>query len=107
MSTGVHDPLFASALYLSDGATGLIFIGCDVLIVSNAIAFRARRRIEAVTGVPATHIVVSATHTHSGPKTANTLGQEADPIVPLADEAYLQKLEEGIVEAGSRAWRER
>ena len=107
MSTGVHDPLFASALYLSDGVTELLFIGCDVLIVSNATALRARRRIEAATGVPASHIVVSATHTHSGPKTANTLGQEADPIVPMADEAYLQKLEEGIVEAGSRAWRER
>jgi neutral ceramidase len=107
MSTGVHDPLLASALYLGDGATGILFVGCDVLVVSNAIASRARRRIEAVTGVPASHIVVSATHTHSGPKTANTLGQEADPVVPLADEAYLQKLEDGIVEAGSQAWRER
>ncbi len=107
MSTGVHDPLLASALYLGDGRTALLFVGCDVLIVSNAIASRARRRIEAVTGVPASHIVVSATHSHSGPKTANTLGQEADPVVPPADEAYLQKLEDGIVEAGSRAWRDR
>jgi neutral ceramidase len=107
MSTGVHDPLLASALYLGDGATELLFVACDVLLISNYTASRARRRIEAVTGVPASHIVVSATHTHSGPKTANTLGQEADPVVPPADEAYLQKLEDGIVEAGSRAWHER
>jgi len=107
MSTGVHDPLLASALYLGDGATELLFVACDVLFVSNAVASRARRRIEAVTGVPASQIVVSATHTHSGPKTANALGQEADPVVPAADEGYVHKLEDGIVEAASRASRER
>ena len=37
-STGVHDPLLASALYLSDGQTAVLFVGTDVLLVSKALA---------------------------------------------------------------------
>ena len=62
----VHDPLLASALYLDDGGTKLLFVGCDVLVVSNDTASRARRRIEAATGVPASAREVTATSSTMG-----------------------------------------
>ena len=104
MSTGIHDPIFASALYLRDGATSVIFIACDVLFISKDLAHRARRRIQELTGVSASRIVVSATHTHSAPKTQDTLSQYFDTVVPPADPNYVLKLEDGIVAAAVIAW---
>ena len=79
-STGVHDRLLASALYVSDGRTAVVFVGTDVLLIPKEVASRARERIAAATGVPVAHVMVTATQTHSGPVTAKYLG--SDPIVP-------------------------
>lgn len=102
-STGVHDPLLATALYLGDGKTGAIFIGLDVIFVSASLTRQARRRIEQATSVPGSNILISATHTHSGPITVDCLSNEHDKVVPRADHAYLRLLEDRIVEAASRA----
>lgn len=104
-STGVHDPLFSSALYLSDGRAPALFIGNDVIFVPRPTALAARRRIEAATGIPASHIMITATHTHSAPQTVDYVSNADDPQVPGTDPAYLRQLEEGIVAAGIAAWR--
>ena len=44
-STGVHDPLLASALYVGDGATAVALVATDVIFVPKALANRARQRI--------------------------------------------------------------
>ena len=74
------------------------FIGRDMVR-------RARNRIEEQTGIPAANMMISATHTHSGPLTVDTLGSEIDPIVPKADPRYVERLEDGIVEAAVKACR--
>lgn len=102
-STGVHDPLMASALYMTDGVTPILFVANDIIFVPKDLAARARARIEEKTGIPAGHIMISATHTHSGPNTTNTLSNEADPVVPPADPAYLRHMEDGIVDAALEA----
>jgi hypothetical protein len=104
-STGVHDPLYSSALYLSDGRTPALFIGNDVIFVPRPTVQAARRRIEVATGIPQPHIMITATHTHSGPQTVNYLSNADDPLVPGTDPAYLRQLEDGIVAAGVAAWR--
>jgi hypothetical protein len=103
-STGVHDPLLSCALFLSDSATSLLFIANDVLWVTKDLCQRARTRIESTTGVPAAHIMITATHTHSAPVTGKCLSHEADPVVPDADPAYLQQLENAIVLAAEQAF---
>ena len=40
-STGVHDPLLSSALFLSDGRTPLLLVGNDVIYISRDTAWRA------------------------------------------------------------------
>jgi hypothetical protein len=104
ISTGVHDRLLSSALFLSDGATKLLFVGNDVVAVGNDTVRRARERIERETGVPAANILIAATHTHSGPMTMDLLCCEADPVVPKADPHYIRQLEDGIVEAAVHAF---
>lgn len=102
-STGVHDPLLASALCLNDGRVSVVFISTDIIFITKTLAESARRRIAELTGVPAENIVISATHTHSGPVTVRYLSNEADSVVPEPDPVYLQRLEDGVVEAGRLA----
>jgi neutral ceramidase len=103
-STGVHDPLLCSALYLSDGATPLIFAANDVIYIGRATTERVRRRIEQRTGVPAANVMISATHTHSGPLTVDLLVSQSDPVVPKPDPRFLERWENGIVEAAVGAY---
>ncbi|MBN1554077.1 MAG: neutral/alkaline non-lysosomal ceramidase N-terminal domain-containing protein [Phycisphaerae bacterium] len=103
-STGVHDPLMSSALYLTDGSNGVMFIANDILLISKDLAARARKRVAEATNIPADHILVSVTHTHSGPITVDYISNEGDPVVPKADADYLRFFEDGIVEAGVQAY---
>ena len=51
MSTGVHDPLFATALCLADGASRTVAVSVDVLYVSAALVMDCRRQISKRTHV--------------------------------------------------------
>ena len=102
-STGVHDPLFASSLCVSDGDRAAVFVACDVIWVPREVVRRARGRIADRCDIEPESVMVTATHTHSGPVTNRMLSNEADPVVPPPDPAYLQRLEDAIVDAGCRA----
>jgi len=105
-STGVHDPLSASALYLESCGERLLLIACDVIYVPKSAVARARTRIADVTGIPAGHILISATHTHSGPKMLDPIATSEDGIVPRSDPAIVQHVEDRIVDAALRAARD-
>jgi neutral ceramidase len=66
-STGVHDPLWAKAVVLEQGGTRVAWVFCDLCFVSRSVADAARRAAAVRTGIPASNIVVAATHTHTGP----------------------------------------
>jgi hypothetical protein len=102
-STGVHDPLLSTALYLEAGGERVMFIANDIIYAPKALVARARTRIAEKVGIPGGHILISATHTHSGPKTCDTLSNEADSAVPKADPEYVRFFEDRIVEAGIAA----
>lgn len=103
MSTGVHDWLLSAALYVSDGTEQAIMISNDVIYVSKASVERIRKAVSAKTGIPALNILVSATHTHSGPVTVDGVASANDPVVPKTDKDYLEYMEEKIIDAACRA----
>jgi len=103
-STGVHDPLLSSALFLSDGKTELMIIANDIVSVSKESVACIRRRILEKTGVPAKNIMISATHTHSGPITVDYISNVNDPVVPKADRQYIRFMEDGMVKAAVEAF---
>ncbi|HEY1108905.1 MAG TPA: hypothetical protein VGE76_09740, partial [Opitutaceae bacterium] len=74
----VHDPVFARAVVLDDGATRIAFVGWDMLDAREYAVARVRRAISGATGIPEAHIIVHATHNHSGPK--SEMGPE--PVLP-------------------------
>lgn len=102
-STGVHDKLLSSALYLEANGSNVLFIGNDVIFISKDLAHRARKRIKEATGIAEKNIIVSATHTHSSPSTLDFVSGGHDELLPPIDEDFLQQLEEGIVKAGIQA----
>lgn len=105
MSTGTHDSLLASALYLTDGRAQAVFISCDVIYVGKASVGRIRQAISERTGIAPSSIMVAATHTHSGPVTVDCVNGSADPVVPPVDKNYLEHMERGAIESACNAFR--
>lgn len=106
-STGVHDPLFASALFVGNGENGVLCISVDWLFVSADWTRECRRRIASETGLAPEAILIGATHTHSGPHTVEILAWKDDPVVPPVDDAYLEHACGETVIAAINAWKGR
>ncbi len=88
-ATGVRDPLTIRALAVDD----TVLVTVDVVGLNEGLCETVRRRC----AVAVTHVVVHATHTHSGPScTPGRLGDEAD-------EAWLDDLLTACVETIDRA----
>ena len=64
----VHDPIFARALVIADGNTRVALIGWDLLDAREHAVDRIRKAVSQATEIPSTHIMIQATHNHSGPK---------------------------------------
>jgi hypothetical protein len=105
LSTGVHDRLEAAALFLRHENEQVLLIANDLIFVGQQLAHEVRRRISLQTGVPVGAIALTATHTHSGPVMADCLSNSTDPVVPKADPHYVQRVADGMVEAGCAAVR--
>lgn len=61
----VHDELHVRCLVLDDGKTKLAFAVADNLHIAREVWDEAKKRLEVDTGIPASHMMFSATHTHS------------------------------------------
>ncbi len=105
ISTGVHDPLLASALCLRNATGAVLLVAVDILFLSAATARALKRRIAGETGVLEEAIFISCTHTHSGPVTMDNLAWRDDPCVPPVDPAYLALITDGIADAAREAAR--
>ncbi len=81
-----------------------MIIANDIVSVSKESVACIRRRIWEKTGVPAKNIMISATHTHSGPVTVDYISNANDPIVPKADRHYIRLMEDGMVKAAVEAF---
>ena len=61
----VHDELHVRCLVLDDGTTRLAFAVADTISLGSEVWNEAKKRLETETGIPAAHMMFSATHTHS------------------------------------------
>jgi neutral ceramidase len=103
ISMGVNDPLLASALYLDDGTTAVLFVQVDLIWLPKGLVAEARAQIASRTGVAGEHIMVTASHTHSGPVTLKMISNADDPVVPPPDPDYLALVRQGIIAAAEQA----
>ncbi len=103
IATGVHDPLLASALCLDDGRQRAMLIALDLLMLDPPRARSIRRAVAERTGVPERCVLMSCSHTHSGPVTARLVAWSGDAAVPAPDAAYLDMLADRVVAAAEQA----
>ncbi len=104
VSTGVHDALHARSLALrtrGGGLPGLVIVVADLCLLTPAQAGSVRRAIGAGTGLPPEAILVSCTHTHSGPDTGLTAQMTRRP-----EPSHVRPLMERLAEVGCRAFEE-
>ena len=74
----VDDELFAKALVIDNGTTRIAIVTCDLIAIPEKIANTAKARIADRCGIPAAHVMVNATHTHTGVAVANLLSVDED-----------------------------
>jgi len=67
LSTGTLDPLCAKAVVLRQADASAAMVFCDIIGLSLDVSSRARRQASERTGIPASNILIAATHSHTGP----------------------------------------
>jgi neutral ceramidase len=66
-STDVSDPLFTRALVLTHRDTTLVLLQMDLLGLARWHVDEIRRNCRSILGIPPECVLISTTHTHSGP----------------------------------------
>jgi neutral ceramidase len=96
--TGIHDSLFASALYFKSSKLSLLLITADLIGYNKQFIDETRKMISARTGIIPEHIMITAVHNHGGPVTKT---YEKD--VPETVDNYVKELQEKFVSMSVQA----
>lgn len=99
LAEGSLDPLKAKAVVFRDGDTTAALVVCDLVGIATDLSLEVRKRASEKAGIPASNIVISATHSHTAPDYMKELwlhlgGEQQDQ----RRKAYIEKLIEGLVE---------
>jgi len=101
--SGVRDPIFCRCLALTDGEVPLVIVALDLVGISLPRTGRIRRRL---TRSHPGSVLCACTHNHQGPDTLGLWGPALAGMLPVRsglDRAYLDWLEDRVVEAACRA----
>lgn len=96
-STGMHDAVTATALYIEEGERWILWLHADVLGHERADVQRLKATLGEYFGAPPEDVVVTASHTHAGPGSMELLGCGA------YDPAYVESLHETLTGLAARA----
>ena len=104
LAEGTIDSLKAKAIVFREGDTSGALVVCDLIGIATDLSREVRRQASEKTGIPASNIVIAATHSHTAPDYMKELwlylGKEKQE--PLRAE-YIEKLISGTVDAIVRA----
>ncbi|VTR97490.1 Uncharacterized protein OS=Pirellula staleyi (strain ATCC 27377 / DSM 6068 / ICPB 4128) GN=Psta_2338 PE=4 SV=1: Ceramidase_alk [Gemmata massiliana] len=101
---GTHDPLFAKALVFEKGDTAVALVSLDLLLTTHDMVEGARKLIEERTGIPGQNVMISATHSHTGPVLWDEVPRhDAPPDGKKIVKAYLAELPGKIADAVKKA----
>ncbi len=98
LNEGVHDDLYAKAIMLEKDGVKAALVVCDLASIPRSIVEEARRLAEDTTGLRGDHLMISATHTHTGPTTGSRL-IGVDSKTERIAKAYLKALPGMIAES--------
>src|SRR5215475_13857256 len=90
--TSVHDSLFASALFFSDGQNKALMVTADVIGFRTTFVDTIKKMISEKTGVAMDHILTIAVHNHGGPAI-----HTYEDKLSQANDDYVKELKEKLV----------
>lgn len=97
-SETLNDDLTVTAFYFKQNQTQALMISATVCLIQTELAENILSAIEKKTGIPKQNILLSATHTHSGPNTAGETGW-GDIDKKYCDEIFVPMILEASTEA--------
>jgi hypothetical protein len=103
IATGTHDPLLASALVLRGAEGGAVLVSLDLLFLDPPTARSLRAAAAEAADVPEESVLLSCTHTHSGPVTLMMEAWRGDVAMPEPDAAYLASLRPAVAQTVAAA----
>jgi len=95
-ATGVHDPLYARAIVLSDGKQKIAIAAADVVGLQYPVVEKIRKKLEGFD-----YVLVAATHNHEGPDTMGIWGPT--PFKSGIDPKYLDHVIDQVAAAIKKA----
>lgn len=106
---GFHDPLMAACMYLSDSGKEVAMVTLDILFFSKKHVREVRRRVLEICGIAPENVMISCSHTHSGPWASGRLdieGIESGAEQPMEYiEELIEKIAGIICEAKANAFK--
>lgn len=67
ISTGIHDPMYATALCIDGGEDAVIFCSCDIITLRIDFIEEVKEKVaELCPDLPVDSVILNATHTHAG-----------------------------------------
>ena len=67
LSTNTHDELHAKTIVIEQNGARAALVVCDLISLPRTVVVQAREIISRTTGVPGSNVMISATHSHTGP----------------------------------------
>src|SRR5687767_306558 len=67
LATGTHDELLAKALVIEEDGAKAALVVCDLISLPRRVVEEARELITKTTGIKGERVMISATHSHTGP----------------------------------------
>ena len=98
-----EDRLTATAIAMSDGSNTELLFTMDTIRVPTGWSDKAAEAIEQATGIPASHIGFSCTHTHSGPDIGDEESADQPAKAITSGLPYFQVWKQGLVDAAAEA----
>jgi len=105
LSTETHDPLWAKATVMDDGKISIAMISIDLIATTHWLTDETRRIIKSQCGLAPEQVLITATHSHTGPvlfdpnsSRYNRFGNDADET-----KQYMLELPNKLAESVAKA----
>jgi len=78
VAVDIKDPLHSKAIVVDNGETRVALVTVDLCMIQREYLDLAKSRLQERTGIPPENVLISATHTHTGPAATSILAVDID-----------------------------
>jgi len=88
LNEGTHDELWSKAIVLDYEGTRAALVALDLVAIPEHFVAEARNLIESRTGIAGSRVMISATHSHTGPSMGSRLQGSDAKAMKIAEEYH-------------------